>query len=138
MSLNKSQRQYIYNIVTAYKDTYASIGTVANAFLCTLLSIGEKGIHIKSLEGIHIASDNTRGSSFSGTINYIRTINKVLKQDLGPKAPRLMMDMLGNQRITWVLAEELAIDEAAKELAEEEENSEDEYVEGGSWENKGQ
>ena len=138
MSLNKSQRQYIYNIVTAYKDTYASIGTVANAFLCTLLSIGEKGIHIKSLEGIHIASDNTRGSSFSGTINYIRTINKVLKQDLGPKAPRLMMDMLGNQRITWVLAEELAIDEAAKELAEEEEDSEDEYVEGGSWENKGQ
>ena len=49
-----------------------------------------------------------------------------------------MMDMLGNQRITWVLAEELAIDEAAKELAEEEEDSEDEYVEGGSWENKGQ
>ena len=138
MSLNKSQRQYIYNTVTAYKDTYASIGTVANAFLCTLLSIGEKGIHIKSLEGIHIASDNTRGSAFSGTINYIRTINKVLKQDLGPKAPRLMMDMLGNQRITWVLAEELAMDEAVQELAGEEEDSEDEYVEGGSWENKGQ
>ena len=116
MSLNKSQRQYIYNIVTAYKDTYASIGTVANAFLCTLLSIGEKGIHIKSLEGIHISSDNTRGSAFSGTINYIRTINKVLKQDLGPKAPRLMMDMLGNQRITWVLAEEQAIDAALAEL----------------------
>ena len=138
MSLNKSQRQYIYNIVTAYKDTYASIGTVANAFLCTLLSIGEKGIHIKSLEGIHIASDNTRGSAFSGTINYVRTINKVLKQDLGPKAPRLMMDMLGNQRITWVLAEELAMNEAVQELAGEEEDSEDEYVEGGSWENKGQ
>ena len=138
MSLNKSQRQYIYNIVTAYKDTYASIGTVANAFLCTLLSIGDNGIHIKSLEGIHIASPNTKGSAFSGTINYIRTINKVLKQDLGPKAPRLMMDMLGNQRITWVLAEELAMDEAAKELAGEEEDSEDEYVEGGSWENKGQ
>ena len=138
MSLNKSQRQYIYDTVVNYKDTYASVGTVANAFLCTLLSIGEKGIHIKSLEGIHIASPNTKGSSFSGTINYIRTINKVLKQDLGPKAPRLMMDMLGNQRITWVLAEELAIEEAAKELADEEEDSEDEYVEGGSWENKGQ
>lgn len=116
MSLNKSQRQYIYNTVTAYKDTYASIGTVANAFLCTLLSIGDNGIHIKSLEGIHIASPNTKGSSFSGTINYIRTINKVLKQDLGPKAPRLMMDMLGNQRITWVLAEEQAMDEALNEL----------------------
>ena len=118
MSLNKKQRQYIYDTVVAYKDTYASVGTVANAFLCTLLSIGDNGIHIKSLEGIHIASDNTKGSSFSGTINYIRTINKVLKQNLGPKAPRLMMDMLGNQRITWVLAEEAAIDEAFNELNE--------------------
>ena len=115
MSLNKSQRQYIYNAVTGYEDTYASVGTVANAFLHVLLAIGDNGIHIKSLEGIHIASPNTKGSSFSGTINYIRTINKVLKQDLGPKAPRLMMDMLGNQRITWVLAEELAMDEAFEE-----------------------
>jgi len=118
MSLNKKQRQYIYDTMVTYKDTYASIGTVANAFLCTLLSIGDNGIHIKSLEGIHIASDNTRGSSFSGTINYVRTINKVLKQNLGPKAPRLMMDMLGNQRISWVLAEEAAIDEAFSELNE--------------------
>ena len=118
MSLNKQQRQYIYDTIVAYKDTYASVGTVANAFLCTLLAIGEKGIHIKSLEGIHISSDNTKGSSFSGTINYIRTINKVLKQNLGPKAPRLMMDMLGNQRISWVLAEELAMDEAFNELNE--------------------
>ena len=118
MSLNKSQRQYIYNTITNYKDTYASVGTVANAFLCTLLSIGDNGIHIKSLEGIHIASDNTKGSSFSGTINYIRTINKVLKQDLGPKAPQLTMDMLGNQRICWKLAEEAAIDKALSELNE--------------------
>lgn len=118
MSLNKSQRQYIYNTITNYKDTYASVGTVANAFLATLLSIGDNGIHIKSLEGIHIASDNTKGSSFSGTINYIRTINKVLKGDLGPKAPQLTMDMLGNQRICWKLAEEAAIDEALSELNE--------------------
>ena len=118
MSLNKTQRQYIYNAVTSYKDTYASVGTVANAFLHVLLAIGDNGIHIKSLEGIHIASPNTKGSSFSGTINYIRTINKVLKQDLGPKAPRLMMDMLGNQRISWILAEELAMDEAFNELNE--------------------
>ena len=126
MSLNKSQRQYIYDTIVNYKDTYASVGTVANAFLHTLLSIGEKGIHIKSLEGIHIASDNTRGSAFSGTINYIRTINKVLKQDLGPKAPRLMMDMLGNQRITWVLAEEQAMDEALAELEGGEEDGDTE------------
>ena len=124
MSLSKQQRQYIYDTIVAYKDTYASIGTVANAFLCTLLSIGDNGIHIKSLEGIHIASPNTKGSSFSGTINYVRTINKVLKQDLGPKAPRLMMDMLGNQRITWVLAEEAAMDEALAELASEEDDTE--------------
>ena len=125
MSLNKKQRAYIYNAVTSYKDTYASIGTVANAFLHTLLAIGENGIHIKSLEGIHIAAPNTKGSSFSGTINYIRTINKVLKQDLGPKAPRLMMDMLGNQRITWVLAEEAAIDEAFNELNNHDDSEEE-------------
>ena len=125
MSLNKKQRTYIYNAVTSYKDTYASIGTVANAFLHTLLAIGDNGIHIKSLEGIHIAAPNTKGSSFSGTINYIRTINKVLKQDLGPKAPRLMMDMLGNQRITWVLAEEAAIDEAFNDLNNHDDSEEE-------------
>lgn len=124
MSLNKSQRQYIYTAVTSYKDTYASVGTVANAFLHVLLAIGDNGIHIKSLEGIHIASPNTKGSSFSGTINYIRTINKVLKQDLGPKAPRLQMDMLGNQRISWVLAEELAMDEAFDELKGDDDSEE--------------
>ena len=122
-NLNQKQRQYIYNTVTQYKDTYANVGTVANAFLCTLLAIGENGIHIKSLEGIHIASPNTKGSSFSGTINYIRTINKVLKQDLGDRAPQLSMDMLGNQRITWVTAGESAIEQAYNEL--EEDTSED-------------
>ena len=115
-NLTQAQRQYIYNTVTNYKDTYANVGTVANAFLHTLLAIGDNGIHIKSLEGIHIASPNTRGSAFGGTINYIRTINKVLKQDLGPKAPQLTMDMLGNQRIKWKLAEEAAIDKALNEL----------------------
>ena len=115
-NLNREQRQYIYNAVVNYKDTYASVGTVANAFLHTLLAIGDNGIHIKSLEGIHIASPNTKGSAFSGTINYVRTINKVLKHNLGDRAPQLMMDMLGNQRITWVLAQELAIDKAFDEL----------------------
>ena len=123
MSLNKKQRVYIYNTIVDYKDTYANIGTVANAFLHTLLAIGDNGIHIKSLEGIHIASDSTKGSAFSGTINYIRTINKVLKQDLGPKAPQLTMDMLGNQRIMWKLAEEVAIDEALNELNDDNDNA---------------
>ena len=119
-NLSKEQRQYIYDCIVNYKDTYSSVGTVANAFLHTVLAIGEQGIHIKSLEGIHIASPNTRGSSFSGTINYIRTINKVLKQNLGDRAPQLQMDMLGNQRITWRLAEERMKDEAVEELAETE------------------
>ena len=127
-NLTQEQRQYIYNTITTYKDTYANIGTVANAFLHTLLAIGDNGIHIKSLEGIHIASPNTRGSAFGGTINYVRTINKVLKQNLGDKAPQLAMDMLGNQRITWKLANEQAIDEAFEQLdggAKEEDSDND-------------
>ena len=127
-NLNQKQRQYIYDTVTEYKDTYANVGTVANAFLHTLLAIGDNGIHIKSLEGIHIASPNTRGSAFGGTINYVRTINKVLKQNLGDKAPQLAMDMLGNQRITWKLANEQAIDEAFEHLdggAKEEDSDND-------------
>ena len=115
-SLNTKQRQYIYDTIVGYKETYASVGTIANAMLAMLCAIGPDGIHIKSLEGMHIAAPRTKGNSFSRTLNYIRTINKVLKQDLGPKAPRLMMDMLGNQRITWVLAEERAMDEAFDEL----------------------
>ena len=35
-----------------------------------------------------------------------------------------MMDMLGNQRITWVLAEELAIDEAFDELKGDDDSEE--------------
>ena len=127
-NLTQEQRQYIYNTITAYKDTYANVGTVANAFLHTLLAIGDNGIHIKSLEGIHIASPNTRGSAFGGTINYVRTINKVLKHNLGDKAPQLAMDMLGNQRITWKLANEQAIDEAFEQLdggAKEEDSDND-------------
>ena len=127
-NLTQEQRQYIYNTITAYKDTYANVGTVANAFLHTLLAIGDNGIHIKSLEGIHIASPNTRGSAFGGTINYVRTINKALKQNLGDKAPQLAMDMLGNQRITWKLANEQAIDEAFEQLddgAKEEDSDND-------------
>ena len=52
------------------------------------------------------------------TVEQNDSPNKVLKQNLGPKAPRLQMDMLGNQRISWVLAEELAMEEAFNELNE--------------------
>ena len=50
-------------------------------------------------------------------INLSSIVTKKLsKQDLGDKAPQLSMDMLGNQRITWKLANELAIDEALDKL----------------------
>ena len=103
-SLNTKQRQYIYDTIVNYKDTYASAGTVANAMLAMLCAIGPDGIHIKSLEGMHIAAPRTKGNSFHRTLNYIRTINKVLREEIGPRAPQLQMDVVGNQRVTWKLA----------------------------------
>ena len=103
-SLNTKQRQYIYDTLAAHKDSYGQVGTVANALLSMLCAVGPDGIHIKSLEGMHIASPRTKGNSFSRTIDYIRTINKVLKESIGDHAPQLSMDMVGNQRVKWVLA----------------------------------
>ena len=103
-NLNTKQRQYIYDTIVNYKDSYASVGTVANAMLAMLCATGPEGIHIKSLEGMHIAAPRTKGNSFHRTLDYIRTINKVLKQSIGDKAPQLMMDAVGNQRVKWVLA----------------------------------
>ena len=103
-SLNTKQRQYIYDTLVNYKDSYGAIGTVANALLATLCAVGPDGIHIKSLEGIHIAAPRTKGNSFHRTLAYIRTINTVLKEQIGPRAPQLSMDVVGNQRVKWVLA----------------------------------
>ena len=97
-NLNTTQRQFIYDTIVNYKDSYGKVGTVANAMLAMLCATGPEGIHIKSLEGMHIAA-------FYRTLEYIRTINKVLKQTCGDRAPQLMMDAVGNQRVKWVLAE---------------------------------
>ena len=102
-NLNTTQRQFIYDTIVNYKDSYGNVGTVANAMLAMLCATGPEGIHIKSLEGMHIAAPRTKGNSFHRTIDYIRTINKVLKQTCGDRAPQLMMDAVGNQRVKWVL-----------------------------------
>ena len=104
-NLNTNQRQFIYDTIVNYKDSYGNVGTVANAILAMLCAAGPEGIHIKSLEGMHIAAPRTKGNSFYRTLEYIRTINKVLKQECGNRAPQLMMDAVGNQRVKWVLAE---------------------------------
>ena len=103
-SLTQKQRQYIYDTLVNYKDSYGQVGTVANAMLSMLCATGPSGIHIKSLEGMHIAAPRTKGNSFHRTLSYIRTINKVLQDTIGPRAPQLMMDVVGNQRVTWKLA----------------------------------
>ena len=104
-NLNNTQRQFIYDTIVNYKDSYGNVGTVANAMLAMLCATGPEGIHIKSLEGMHIAAPRTKGNSFHRTLDYIRTINKVLKHTCGARAPQLMMDAVGNQRVKWVLAD---------------------------------
>ena len=104
-NLNNKQRQCIYDTIANHKESYASVGTVANAMLAMLCATGPEGIHIKSLEGMHIAAPRTKGNSFYRTLEYIRTINKVLKQAMGDKAPKLTMDVVGNQRVKWVLSD---------------------------------
>ena len=102
-SLNNKQRQCIYDTLVNYKDSYGQVGTVANAMLAMLCATGPEGIHIKSLEGMHIAAPRTKGNSFHRTLAYIRTINKVLAETIGPRAPQLSMDVVGNQRVKWNL-----------------------------------
>ena len=105
MTLNNAQIEYIYKTITGVKAEYGQPGTIAFAVLGALLSTGEKGIHIKSLEGIHIGSRSSRSDNhFNRAIGYIRAINKMLHEELGDRAPKLCMDIVGNQRVRWVLA----------------------------------
>ena len=112
-SLNTKQRQYIYDTLVNHKDSYGQVGTVANAMLSMLCATGPEGIHIKSLEGMHIAAPRTKGNSFHRTLAYIRTINKVLADTIGPRAPQLSMDAVGNQRVKWRLVDDEETAEAA-------------------------
>ena len=112
-SLNTKQRQYIYDTLVNHKDSYGQVGTVANAMLSMLCATGPDGIHIKSLEGMHIAAPRTKGNSFHRTLAYIRTINKVLADTIGPRAPQLSTDAVGNQRVKWRLPDDEETAEAA-------------------------
>ena len=104
-TLNNKQTQYIFDIITNVKPEYGQPGTIGFAILAALLSTGNKGIHIKSLEGIHIGSRTARSENhFARAIGYVRGINKILREEIGDKAPKLCMDMVGNQRVRWVLA----------------------------------
>ena len=116
-TLNNKQVQYIYDTVTEVKPEYGQPGTVAFAVLAALLSTGEKGIHIKSIEGIHIGARSARSNNhFSRALGYIRKVNTILQQEIGDRAPQLAMDMLGTQRIVWKLATERKMDDAVQEL----------------------
>ena len=119
-TLNNKQVQYIYDTVTEVKPEYGQPGTVAFAVLAALLSTGEKGIHIKSIEGIHIGARSARSNNhFSRALGYIRKVNTILQQEIGDRAPQLAMDMLGTQRIVWKLATERKMDDAVQELGDQ-------------------
>jgi hypothetical protein len=118
-TLNNKQIQYIFDTITEAKPEYAQPGTIAFAVLGALLSTGEKGIHIKSLEGIHIGSRTARSDNhFNRAIGYIRAINKILREEIGDRAPKLCMDIVGNQRVRWVLAKKADDTDAGDEDSE--------------------
>ena len=50
--LNKKQSQWVYDTVVGTKEHYGTPGTFAFACLAAVLSIGPKGLHIKSIEGL--------------------------------------------------------------------------------------
>ena len=58
--LNKKQSQWVYDTVVGTKEHYGTPGTFAFACLAAVLSIGPKGLHIKSIEGLHIGCKSAR------------------------------------------------------------------------------
>ena len=104
-SLNKKQRQWIYDTVVNSKDTYSQPGTVAFAILAAVCSIGPKGLHIASIEGLHKGCWQARSKDHPiQAMNYLTHINKVLRRVAGDRAPKLVMNALGDRRVRWVLA----------------------------------
>ena len=102
--MNKKQRQWIYDTVVKSKDTYSQPGTVAFAILAAVCSIGPKGLHIASIEGLHIGCWQARSKEHSiQAASYLTHINTVLKRVAGPRAPRLTVDTLGDRRVRWVV-----------------------------------
>ena len=118
-TLNTKQIAYIYKTITDVKAEYGQPGTIANAILSALLTTGEKGIHIKSLEGIHIGASNARSDKhLEQVITYIRWINSTLHKEIGDRAPKLCMDMVGNQRVRWALAKKTEMDNESNKDSE--------------------
>ena len=104
-SLNKKQRQWIYDTIVSSKETYSQPGTVAFAILSAVCSIGSNGLHIASIEGLHRGCWQARSKDHSiQAMNYLTHINKVLRRVAGDRAPKLVMDALGDRRVRWILA----------------------------------
>ena len=102
--LNKEQSQWVFNTVVAAKDHYGTPGTFAFAVLAAVVSIGSKGLHIKSVEGLHIGCKSARSDKhMSQAYGHIKAINKYVKQAAGDKAPQLTMEVFGrgSQRLHW-------------------------------------
>ena len=105
--LNKKQSQWVFDTVVAAKDHYGTPGTFAFACLAAVLSIGPKGLHIKSVEGLHIGCKSARSDKhMSQAYGPIKAINKYLKMAGGDRAPQLVMEVFGRgaQRLHWRLA----------------------------------
>ena len=104
--LNKEQSRWVYDTVVAAKEHYGTPGTFAFACLAAVLSIGPKGLHIKSIEGLHIGCKSSRSDKhMSQAYGHIKAINKYVKQAAGDRAPQLVMEVFGRgaQRVHWRL-----------------------------------
>ena len=105
--LNKKQSLWVYDTVVGTKEHYGTPGTFAFACLAAVLSIGPKGLHIKSIEGLHIGCKSARSDKhMSQAYGHIKAINKYLKMAGGDRAPQLVMEVFGRgaQRVHWRLA----------------------------------
>jgi len=105
--LNKTQAQWVFDTVVSTKEHYGTPGTFAFACLAAVCSIGPKGLHIKSIEGLHIGCKNARSDKhMSQAYGHIKAINKYLKMAGGDRAPQLNMVVFGRgaQRVHWQLA----------------------------------
>ena len=102
--LNKKQSQWVFDTVVEAKEHYGTPGTFAFACLAAVLSIGPKGLHIKSVEGLHIGCKSARSDKhMSQAYGHIKAINKYVKQAAGDRAPQLVMEVFGRgaQRLHW-------------------------------------
>mgnify|MGYP001215481960 FL=1 len=110
-TLNKKQRLWVYNTIISTErangkaaSEYGTPGTAANAILASVCAIGKAGIHIESFRGIHKGAHGTTADSRERVPNYLTWFNRQLRKAAGPKAPKLVCNMLGDKRVYWQLA----------------------------------